>query len=138
MASLRVLLSQMAVLLLTAVLAAWANASFRWTWKLPPEIRSLSLTDSRHPSRPTLWVDVRDADRFANGHIPEALPYDETRPDDSLAFLVRRWTPRTRVLVYGEGPGSERALRVAKRLKKELASSEIYLFEGGWLAWPRE
>jgi rhodanese-related sulfurtransferase len=134
----RSLLKQMVVLILAAMLAAWANSAFHWTWKLPPEVRSLSLPEARKNQGPLLWVDVRDADRFAEAHVPEAVRYDEAHPSASLAQLVPLWTPQSRVLVYGEGPGSERALRVAKQLKKDLASREVYLLEGGWLAWPRE
>ena len=138
MAWARSLFLQMTVLLLVAFLAAKANSAFHWTWKLPPEIRSLPLAELRKKPHPLIWVDVRDADRFAENHIPEAVHFDETHPNASLARLLPRWTPDTRVLVYGEGIGSERAQRVAKRLKKDLASSEVYLLEGGWLAWPKE
>jgi rhodanese-related sulfurtransferase len=137
MSSVRALLKQGSILLVAAMLPAWATASFRWSWRLPPEIQSLPLSEVRQAPNPILWVDVRDPERFQAAHIPEALYFDELNPQGALPNLLQRWTPRSKVLVYGEGQGSDRALRVAKTLKKILASSEVFLLEGGWLAWPK-
>jgi 3-mercaptopyruvate sulfurtransferase SseA len=42
-----------------------------------------------------------------------------------------------RIVIYGEGTGSDRALQIARRLRKDLGAPRIFLLEGGWAAWPR-
>ena len=120
-----------------AVLASWVTASFQLKWRLPPDLKTLTLTDARNATAPILWIDVRDSDRFESDHVPDAISFEEHNRDDSLAKIIPRWTPNTRIIVYGEGPGSDRASRVAKNLKKDLGTREVYLLEGGWAVWPR-
>jgi hypothetical protein len=55
----------------------------------------------------------------------------------SLEAVRRVWKSNRKLGVYGEGIGSDRAERVAKLLKTELGTREVYLLEGGWAAWPR-
>jgi hypothetical protein len=52
---------------------------------------------------------------------------------DSIRALWRG----QRIVIYGEGTGSDRALQVARKLRKDLDPPRILLLEGGWAAWPR-
>lgn len=134
---LRPAILQAGLLVALAVLASWATATFHLKWRLPPDLNTLTLNDARNSPVPILWVDVRELERFESAHVPDAISFEEQNRDDSLAKIIARWTPNTRVIVYGEGPNSDRASRVAKNLKKDLGTREVYLLEGGWAAWPR-
>lgn len=85
-----------------------------------------------------IWVDVRSLERFQNAHIQEAISFDESNIPEGLAQINRIRTGGKKIAVYGEGRGSDRALRVARLLKKQLRPNEIVLLEGGWASWPRE
>ena len=130
-------LIQMAFLILVSGMLTWATAFWGIQWKRPPEVRSLSIAAIQKDLSDVVWVDVRDFDRFDSAHIPDALFFSEAEHDKSLAHLLRLWKPKTRVVIYGEGPGSDRAQRVALQLKKDLHSADVFLLEGGWAAWPR-
>ena len=84
------------------------------------------------------WVDVRSAERFEKAHIPGAVSFDEADFSEGLERIKGFRMGGKKIVVYGEGTGSERALRVARLLKKELQTKDIALLEGGWAAWPRE
>ena len=82
-------------------------------------------------------MDVRSHERYENGHIENAFPFDEAHPNEDLIKLRGIFRASKKIVVYGEGAGSDRALRVARTLKKELGVKDIYLLEGGWATWPR-
>lgn len=130
-------LTQAAILLLLAGIPTWLTSHFNIRWKAPATVESLTITALQKDSSNVLWVDVRSQDAFDNAHIPDALRFDENEHDASLLGLLKKWTPDKRVVVYGVGTGSERAERVALRLKKDLQSKKVYLLEGGWTSWPR-
>ena len=83
------------------------------------------------------WVDVRSPERFEQAHVPGAIHFEESNASEGMERLKRAHAPGNKIVVYGEGTGSDRALRVARFLKKEMATKEILLLEGGWAAWPR-
>ncbi|MEK0445652.1 MAG: hypothetical protein RLZZ399_973 [Verrucomicrobiota bacterium] len=128
--------NQVALLLLAAALLSATNQFLGIRWRRPPEIAVLPLSEAQKQNVPTVWVDVRDADRFEREHVPGAVSFDETRPDSSLRDLLRVWNTGKRIVVYGEGTGSQRAQRVAEQLKKDLNTRSVFLLEGGWAAWP--
>lgn len=131
-------LRQVTTLLLAAAILAWATAFWEIQWHRPPEIRSISIAAARKDAANLVWVDVRTRDRFDISHISDAILFDENAHNPSLENLMQQWNPKRRVVVYGEGAGSDRAQRVAIQLKKDLQTRHIYLLEGGWATWPRE
>jgi len=84
-----------------------------------------------------VWVDVRNPERFESAHIPDAIPFDEANATEGLARIKSVLGAGKKVVVYGEGTGSDRALRVARMIKQELRTKEVALLEGGWASWPR-
>lgn len=124
------------ILLAAAVTLSATNRFLGIRWQRPPEIATTPVSEVQKQPSKTVWVDVRDFDRFEKEHVPGAVFFDETDPENSLREMLRVWNEKKRIVVYGEGTGSQRAQRVAKQLKKELNTRAVFLLEGGWAAWP--
>jgi rhodanese-related sulfurtransferase len=134
---LRQTLLQAGLLVALSGALAWVTETFHIEWRPAPEIREMSAQDALRIRSGVVWVDVRNPERFASAHLPGAVAFDENTHDASLAKVLEHWSPGATVVVYGEGVGSERAERVARRLKRDLKSKGVFLLKGGWAAWPR-
>jgi len=128
---------QAAILACCAAVPTVATLCFDLRWKLPAEFRQVKAAQASIHIRDYLWVDDRSHERYEISHIENAFSFDETHPDEDLIELRRVFRDYKKIVVYGEGAGSDRALRVARLLKKELGIKDIYLLEGGWATWPR-
>lgn len=129
-------LLQAAVLLLCAMVPTVLTARLNLRWPAPAEFSQIPPKSAHADAANILFVDVRNQDRFESGHAPGALairPETYETMQDSLRALWRG----QRIVIYGEGTGSERALQVARKLRKDLDAPRILLLEGGWAAWPR-
>lgn len=129
-------LLQAAVLLLCAMVPTVLTARLNLRWRAPAEFSQIPPKSAHADAANILFVDVRNQDRFDSGHAPGALairPETYETMQDSLRALWRG----QRIVIYGEGTGSERALQVARKLRKDLDAPRILLLEGGWAAWPR-
>ncbi len=131
----RAVVRQVLVLLAIATVPAALTVLFDVKWKLPAEFREVNALKLQARATSLTWVDVRSPERFAQAHIPGAIPFEENSPDSALESIRSVWSPEKQTVVYGEGPGSDRALRVARLLKKELHTRDVVLLEGGWASW---
>jgi len=129
---------QVIILLGLAGIPALLTVVFDWEWKTPAEFVELSAAQSERQMEELLWVDVRDPDRFEQAHVRGAIAFQEGTPGPALDRLRERWMPGKRIIVYGEGSGSERAIRAGRLLKREFHTQSVFLLKGGWAAWPRE
>lgn len=125
------------LLILGACLLTYATIAFDLRWSPPKALREVGIKEARSKQTEFVWVDVRNSERFESAHIPGAVHFSEAEAEASLEAVRRVWKSSRKLGVYGEGIGSERAERVAKLLKTELGTREVYLLEGGWAAWPR-
>ncbi len=130
-------LKQAVLLLGVASLPAAATLFFDLKWEPPAEFHAAKAADVHAHLDHFVSVDVRDEERYEKAHIPGALSVKETEPDRGIDRIRTVWMPGKKIVVYGEGSGSDRALRVARLIKKELRTKEVLLLEGGWAAWPR-
>jgi rhodanese-related sulfurtransferase len=128
---------QTGLLVLGACLLTYATIAFDLRWSPPKALREVGIKEARAKQTEFVWVDVRNPERFASAHIPGAVHFREAEAEASLEAVRRVWKSNRKLGVYGEGIGSDRAERVAKLLKTELRTREVYLLEGGWAAWPR-
>jgi rhodanese-related sulfurtransferase len=105
------------------------------TWQAPP---SIPVSRARALAPEPLWVDVRSAERFTQRSIPNAIRADIADWNSTLKRISEsHWQgPQHTIVVFGEGPGSDAANEVLTRLRNALATKNIYLLEGGFLAWP--
>lgn len=81
-----------------------------------------------------LWVDARDPESFAAGHIDGAVGFDEGAFGEALGALLAAWTPERRIVVYCDSTACSRAQEVVQRLR-EAGLSDVYFLHGGWEAW---
>ena len=103
-----------------------------------PELAAgeIRLTDAQVLD--VIWLDARTIEEFEEGHIPDALFFDEGDWDLGLITLMNAWLmdPRPIVLYCGsESCGTSK--RIAERLRATLPDAEIYSLKGGWDAWQK-
>jgi rhodanese-related sulfurtransferase len=120
-----------------ASLPASATVLFDLKWRRPPEFAEVKASQAQVRMNSFVWVDVRNPERFESAHIPDAIRFDEANATEGLARIKSVLGAGKKVVVYGEGTGSDRALRVARMIKQELRTKEVALLEGGWASWPR-
>jgi molybdopterin/thiamine biosynthesis adenylyltransferase/rhodanese-related sulfurtransferase len=98
--------------------------------KVRSEIREVSAEEARARAEDTVFVDVREADEWEQGHLPGALfiprGYLELRVEDKIPDKGRR------VVVYCAG-GTRSAL--AARSLQDLGYSDVASLAGGFTKW---
>lgn len=80
----------------------------------------------------TLLIDVRPPEIYRRGTIPGAVNRGLT--DVRMTTDPKDFESYSRVIVFGQNPGSTRAPAVAKRLIR-IGVDDVYYFEGGYDAW---
>lgn len=73
----------------------------------------------------TLLIDARSPDAFAAGTIPGAV--NVQLRDVPVEEVRRRFAGYSRIIVFGQNPGSPRAAALSKRLLAGRVSVETYL-----------
>ena len=129
-------LRQAAFLLLCAMVPTVLTARLNLRWAAPAEFSQIPPKSAHADAANILFVDVRNQDRFESGHAPGALAIRPETYETMLDSIRATWRGQ-RIVIYGEGTGSDRALQVARKLRKDLDPPRILLLEGGWAAWPR-
>jgi rhodanese-related sulfurtransferase len=83
-----------------------------------------------------IFVDARDDEHFAEGHIPGALqcfPYEAKRCLDRVKAAA---DGADKVIVYCEGGDCEDSIFMCRELTEAGVPTEaVFLFEGGWKEW---
>lgn len=94
------------------------------------------LDDPGTPQGLNIFVDARDDENFAEGHIPGAIqcfPYESHRCLDRVKTAA---DGAEKVIVYCGGGDCEDSIFMARELVEAGVPYEaIYLFEGGWKEW---
>jgi rhodanese-related sulfurtransferase len=129
-----------AIVLLAAIpaLAAtlWHPHKPEWS-RSTGDTPEISWDRARALKSGVLWIDARKADDFQRGHIDNALSLDEARWEDSLPGVIAAWHPGATIVVYCDGADCGTSRSVARRLKRELGVSGVYVLKGGWREWPK-
>jgi len=85
-----------------------------------------------------LFIDTRNPERFAEGHIAGArnIRVNEIDPEFDPDPELTRYD---NLVVYGENPASATARVLAKRLNaagyNTILRRRVRLFQGGWIVW---
>ena len=85
-----------------------------------------------------LFIDARNADRFAAGHIQGArnIRVNEIDPRYEADPELLKYD---NLVVYGENPASATARALAKRMiasgYNTMFTSRVRLYQGGWIVW---
>ncbi len=96
-----------------------------------PTFAQIIRTDSAAAdSQAVMLVDVRTAEEYAEGHIPDALNIDVLQ-DDFTQKATARLPKDRRVAVYCRS--GKRSLKAAALLVK--AGYKVVNLKGGWLEW---
>ncbi len=130
-------LAQTSILLLCAAVPTILTARWNLHWKAPRDFDELPASAAYADASNLILVDVRNNERFESGHASGALSITPETYDSMLDRVRACLRGAKRIVVYGEGTGSERAKQIARRLRKDLGSNQVFLLEGGWAAWPR-
>lgn len=105
---------------------------------LPPGVYAVSTAEGR-----ALWslgrvvfVDAREAERYAEGHIPGALslPYEDAQQDPPPPEILERLRRAPMVILYCDGPECRASERLALRLG-QLGLRHLRVYVDGWPAW---
>ncbi len=86
-------------------------------------------------ARAALFVDARETDEFAAGHIPGALslPYGDAISDPSrLDQVDARGRP---IIIYCGGGTCEASLNLGSALISQAGKRKVLVFMGGWPDW---
>ncbi len=104
-------------------------------WAPDGGVRQVDMATARTEFAGALWIDAREAEAYAAGHVPEALSLNETAWEAGLAGLAEAWDGTRAIVVYCGGESCHASESVARRLKRELGFDKIVVLRGGWDAW---
>ncbi|MGC4115207.1 MAG: rhodanese-like domain-containing protein [Myxococcales bacterium] len=93
----------------------------------------LATIRARFPA--ALWLDAREAEPFAAGHVPGALSLNETAWEAGFAAVVEAWDGERAIVVYCGGEIATPATRWRPACVANWVSAEIFVLRGGWPAW---
>lgn len=85
-----------------------------------------------------LIIDARDADEYAEGHIPGSLnlPYNQVASDPERLSKV---DPNGRpIIVYCGGGTCEASMHLAESLIYQAGRRKVLVYEGGWPDWKQK
>ncbi len=100
----------------------------------PIEVK-VSVVKAFFDAGAALIVDSRDAEDFAQGHIPGALnlPYEQAASDPArLEALDPGGRP---LIIYCGGGTCEASMRLAEALLYQAGKRRVLVYEGGWPEW---
>jgi rhodanese-related sulfurtransferase len=92
--------------------------------------------DPRYQQGLVVFVDARDEDHYAEGHIPGAYPLDRYHPEKDLAADLAPCQNAQRVVVYCTGGDCEDAEFTALLLRDAGVSNQnLFVYGGGFDDW---
>jgi rhodanese-related sulfurtransferase len=127
--------------MLITALAAPIMVTAMWHPRAPeltePALRpdEIHVTDARVQQPSPLWIDAREAAIYAQGHVPGALPLNESSWDDGIAAVVAAWDPARLTIVYCDQRACQESRQVAERLRTDYQMEPVRVLHGGWAAW---
>jgi rhodanese-related sulfurtransferase len=100
----------------------------------PQHIRLAEAFD-RFNSEQYLFVDAREPDEYAEGHVKGAinLPFDSF--DDYWSKVEPQLPRESKIVTYCSGSECESSLFLARLLIKDYGYKDVEIFFGGWSAW---
>lgn len=128
---------ELGLLLIIAVIPAGVTGWLKPEVFARDVIPSLSVLAAQRidHAQSALWIDARDAETFARGHVPGALRLTSEEWESLLLPVMETWMPGQTVIVYCDQETCHASTAVAARLQSELGIETIYVLKGGWSAW---
>ena len=82
-----------------------------------------------------LFVDSRNAEEYARGHIADAVNLSEGEFNTQIDAFFEAWTPDLTIVVYCNPQNCNSSRSVAKRLRDEYEIDKVYTLKGDWKKW---
>jgi len=94
------------------------------------------FNDPATASGAAVFVDARNDQAFAAGHIPGAIQADHYRIEDYIDAVLAAVETADKVIVYCNGGDCEDSIYMCKNLIDfDVPYEKIYLYGGGWTEW---
>lgn len=103
----------------------------------PPTLRLAEAFD-RWASKSYIFIDAREPEEYAEGHIEGAisLPYDYF--DDYKDKVLPTLPKDASIVTYCSGSECEASLYLARFLVQEYGYKNVEIFFGGWSQWSKK
>ncbi len=113
----------------------WTSPSYD---KGDPPTLKMSEAFDRWASKSYIFIDAREPDEYAAGHIEGAinLPYDYF--DDFKDKVLPTIPKDTLIVTYCSGSECEASLFLARFLVQEYGYKNVEIFFGGWSQWSKQ
>jgi len=106
------------------------------SWQSPiPASEMVTVAQARTWDGNAIWVDARPDAEFERDHVPDAVPLNEDRWNESLPQFLPKWSPDKKVIVYCSAESCNAAREVARRLRDEAQVKNVFVLQGGWEEW---
>jgi rhodanese-related sulfurtransferase len=129
---------------LAAIAAAAAKAWHPYAPSLylqnePLAQNEIKLEEALTWDPPPLWVDARQPDKFAAGHIPGAIHIYPQEMDngvfENIEALQDAQINEQRIVVYCGSHACKASKQVADSLRQKIGLETVYFLRSGWDAW---
>jgi rhodanese-related sulfurtransferase len=92
--------------------------------------------DPRYEQGLVIFIDARDDQHYAAGHIPGAWPFDRFRPEQYLPTVLPACLTAVKVVVYCNGGECEDSEFAAIMLRDAGVPREaLFIYAGGITEW---
>ncbi|WP_269524391.1 rhodanese-like domain-containing protein [Coraliomargarita parva] len=129
------LIKEFSLLLILVVIGSAYSLVRGWS-PLPwaePELQAGEIRYVDASALEVIWLDARSEAEYSEGHIEQALWFDEADWDNSLIMVMEEWLQAPRpIIVYCSDAACGTSKRVAERLRSSITDAEIYSLKGGW------
>jgi len=83
-----------------------------------------------------VFIDARDDDAFAEGHIPGALQCDRYRLDEYIDEVMEAAMQAEKVIIYcNGGQCNDSKFLCGELIQRGIPYDRVFLFSGGWEEW---
>ena len=83
-----------------------------------------------------VFIDARNDDAFAEGHIPGALQCDRYRLDEYIDAVLEAASQADKVIIYCNGGQCDDSKAVCGELiQRGIPFYNVFLYSGGWEEW---
>jgi len=83
-----------------------------------------------------VFIDARNEERFAEGHIPGALRCNPYQVERDIDPIIERVKAAEKIVVYCGGGKCEDSIFMCRELAElDIPYDSIFLYEGGWKEW---
>ncbi len=128
------------ILLLSVVVStvlAWVHPWDRAELQVYEGENALEIQEVLSFDETPLWVDAREQTMYDQGTIPGAIHLNHDNFEQNILFLLEKWQPGSRIVVFCDTLICDKSREIADRLEQEMGLTDVYVLKGGWESWKR-